>query len=437
MSQGLTYESLSNKSFKIFGSPREKYDAALKLIGATWNPRLKPTAGWYISRDQEEQLKAIILKFNSPAPAPVVQKDIQPEIVQLSESEDHSDDEHLSESVQHSENDHSESVQHSENEDTYENEQVQSLEKDQYSESEDEKHSSESEHDESLKTIEPLKRVQAANHHKRIDSEHLVQTADRKKVQSDRTVNDAKIIVQSDKRGDEPERHSRRVKEPEKHSKKVEEPERHSKKVEEPERQSRRDMEPERQSRRVEEPERHSRRVKEPERQSRRVEEPERQSRRVEEPERHSRRVEEPERQSRRVHASDREPKRVDESDRRGDLKKRTDDITDFEKLRLNEAKDHRQKLLKSNVKKLENPAKKIINKSRELFNNYLQSSGEEDNTDESNLIYEKYQQIFNYYKTFAKDPKKFEEKPLPAVSYISDAHKKRIERMQEKLKQI
>ena len=59
----LVYEGLSAKCFKVTGSPREKYEKALKNIGAIWNPRQKPVPGWYINRNAEEALKNVIESF--------------------------------------------------------------------------------------------------------------------------------------------------------------------------------------------------------------------------------------------------------------------------------------------------------------------------------------------------------------------------------------
>ena len=76
------------------------------------------------------------------------------------------------------------------------------------------------------------------------------------------------------------------------------------------------------------------------------------------------------------------------------------------------DARDSRKKeKISKAIKKLESPKKRVVNKSRELFNNYLQSSGEEDNeTEESKRIYEKYVSLFNHFKTFAQDPKQFQQ---------------------------
>ena len=95
-------------------------------------------------------------------------------------------------------------------------------------------------------------------------------------------------------------------------------------------------------------------------------------------------------------------------------------------------------------TKKLENPKKKLVKKSRELFNNYLQSSGEEDEDDSEGIsissksnshssvspsesendiesenenedqnekakeIFDRYANMFHFYKMFSKDPTKF-----------------------------
>ena len=77
-----------------------------------------------------------------------------------------------------------------------------------------------------------------------------------------------------------------------------------------------------------------------------------------------------------------------------------------------------KKKSLKLSVRKLESPRKRIINKSRELFNNYLQSSDDDEHKVEesNNEIYEKYINLFKEYTAFAANPKEFNKK-----SYRSD----------------
>ena len=67
MSNNLTYKDYNDRSFAIWGD-KEKYQEPLKKIGAKWNPRQKPSAGWLISKDKENDLKKLIAKSESTEP---------------------------------------------------------------------------------------------------------------------------------------------------------------------------------------------------------------------------------------------------------------------------------------------------------------------------------------------------------------------------------
>ena len=49
-----------------------------------------------------------------------------------------------------------------------------------------------------------------------------------------------------------------------------------------------------------------------------------------------------------------------------------------------------------------EDPQERIISKTKEVFNNFL---SDEEETEESIEIFEKYKSIFSYYKLFSSDP--------------------------------
>jgi hypothetical protein len=64
MSQELTYENYTEKSFYIKGD-KEKYGKIIRDIGGKWQPKLKIGLGWTIAKEKEPQLKKLIDEVKS------------------------------------------------------------------------------------------------------------------------------------------------------------------------------------------------------------------------------------------------------------------------------------------------------------------------------------------------------------------------------------
>ena len=88
MTDELRYEHLSEKSFAVFGN-KELHGKAIRDIGGTWNPRLKPIPGWFINKKEEENLKKVIESFKNQPSVPEVKqvvsevKQVVPEVKQV------------------------------------------------------------------------------------------------------------------------------------------------------------------------------------------------------------------------------------------------------------------------------------------------------------------------------------------------------------------